>query len=115
MIHINKDFSLLERGDSEWEPAWSRLAELVDIEHVCPRSGEQWQYMGTHRKESGVFNHDFRHRSYNLERKYLSVQVSEGWERILTCNHCSKVITEKDNYADLCEDCEFIGTDEVDA
>ena len=40
----------------------------------------------------------------------MTAQLTE--EQIATCNNCGCVITDKDHYADLCQNCEFIDTDE---
>lgn len=53
----------LKRGSRTWDQAWSQLKTKYG-DTVCynEQSGESWQYMSTVVKDSGIVEHQFRHR-----------------------------------------------------
>ena len=68
---ISDDAVAVCREHPEWESMWSALHAKFE-DHECPATREVWQYMGTWRTDDG-WKHQFRHRSYHRERKYVDI------------------------------------------
>lgn len=73
----------LERGCGEWDAAWAKVATQYG-DGVCrnERSGEVWEYMGTH-YSGGRWVHQFRHRDFTAadlqrERVYYDARATQG-------------------------------------
>lgn len=94
------DLIFINRNDQEYRIAWQRLSENwlnqeLDNPTVArsERSGEAWEYMGTELHEDGWY-HCFRHRDHpkTLNREYVLVQVSDGWNPKLSLD-ASRLLT----------------------
>lgn len=72
---MGKDAVAVCREHPEWERMWSALHSQYE-DHTCPRSNEVWQYMGTWGTSMSGWQHQFRHRSYHGERKYVDIAPS---------------------------------------
>tara|TARA_R100000008_G_scaffold69203_1_gene46532 strand:- start:196 stop:444 length:249 start_codon:yes stop_codon:yes gene_type:complete len=64
-----------------WDAAWEKLAAdpvnkgMYDkYTATCPRSGESWQYMGSHYDADGSV-HEFRHRHHPAVYRRVTTRV----------------------------------------
>lgn len=73
---MGKDAIAVCREDPEWERMWAALHSQYE-DHTCPISNEVWQYMGTWTTSTSGWQHQFRHRSYHGERKYIDIEPSK--------------------------------------
>lgn len=70
----------LENGSQELEYAWARIkAQFGDTAQL--NQGEVWQYVGSWKKEDGIWKHCFRHRWHpdGNRRLYCGVPASAVW------------------------------------
>ena len=67
-------FIFIDDKSPEWEKAWNNLYKQYE-NHV---SGyEVWQYMGTWLTEGTTWVHQFRHRNYHGDRKYVDITPTD--------------------------------------
>ncbi len=67
----------MDNTSPELDIAWNNLYRQYE-NHQSP-SGELWQYMGTWETEKG-WMHQFRHRSYYGERKYVDITPTDKFK-----------------------------------
>lgn len=71
------NLKFIERDSPEWKLIWGELEKAFgDTKCECPDTGEVWQYMGSV-PHGYMTEHQFRHRSYQGERKYWSCKTFE--------------------------------------
>lgn len=63
-------FIFFDSESPEWEKMWSNLYKQYE-NHRSP-TDEVWQYMGTWKTDCD-WVHQFRHRNYHGERKYVDI------------------------------------------
>jgi hypothetical protein len=65
----------IDNTSPEWEKAWAALYEKYE-NHISVGC-EVWQYMGTWLTEGTTWVHQFRHRDYHGERKYVDITPTD--------------------------------------